>query len=224
MRPHTCLQRARGVRRVIPWLGILGLLLTASLAWTAAVGEPMVLQARNRAGVPFHQEPRGTREFPRVPDGTKATVLGVAPDGRWLKLSLPDADLLLGGGPGGGAGSQQSSEPHQARRAPGVVYAGGHPASPAGARVRGKLRATRGRVRLRPPLSSRPRLAPAGRCQRSCPPGVLERQVHTSTLGMARPIKEGVEAGTPGVPPMARPLSEPALGLRGIGGPVVEWE
>jgi hypothetical protein len=37
MRPHTCLQSARGVRRVIPWLGILGLLLTASLAWTAAV-------------------------------------------------------------------------------------------------------------------------------------------------------------------------------------------
>jgi hypothetical protein len=37
MRPHTCVQSARGVRPVIPWLGILGLLLAASLAWTAAV-------------------------------------------------------------------------------------------------------------------------------------------------------------------------------------------
>ena len=78
------------MRRVIPWLGILALFLTASLAWTAAVGDQVTLQARNRAGVPLHQEPRGTHDFQRVPDGTKATVIEVAQDGRWLKLALPD--------------------------------------------------------------------------------------------------------------------------------------
>src|SRR5919106_1292636 len=31
-----------------------------------------------------------SNDFQRVPDGTKATVIEVAPDGRWLKLSLPD--------------------------------------------------------------------------------------------------------------------------------------
>jgi hypothetical protein len=39
MRPHARSQTARDWRRVILWLGILALLLTASLAWTAAVGE-----------------------------------------------------------------------------------------------------------------------------------------------------------------------------------------
>jgi hypothetical protein len=80
----------RDWRRVIPWLGILALLLAVSLAWTAAIGDQVTLQARNRAGVPLHQEPRGTHDFQRVPDGTGATVLEVAQDGRWLKLALPD--------------------------------------------------------------------------------------------------------------------------------------
>jgi micrococcal nuclease len=88
MRSHPCSPGARDWRRVLPWLGVLGLLLTASLAWTAAIGDQVTLQARNRAGVPLHQEPRGTHDFQRVPDGTRATVLEVAQDGRWLKLSL----------------------------------------------------------------------------------------------------------------------------------------
>ena len=90
MRFHPCSPTVRGVRRVIPWLGILALLLTASLAWTAAIGDQVVLQARNRAGVPLHQEPRGTHDFQRIPGGTKATVIALAQDGRWLKLALPN--------------------------------------------------------------------------------------------------------------------------------------
>jgi micrococcal nuclease len=90
MRPHARSQTVRDWRRVIPWLGILGLLLTTSLAWTAAIGDQVTLQARIRAGVPLHQEPRGTHDFQRVPDGTRATVVEVAQDGRWLKLALPD--------------------------------------------------------------------------------------------------------------------------------------
>jgi micrococcal nuclease len=90
MRFHARLQTARGVRHVIPWVGILGLLLTASLAWTAAIGDQVTLQARNRAGVPLHQEPRGTPDFQRIPDGTKATVMERVQDGRWLRLALPD--------------------------------------------------------------------------------------------------------------------------------------
>jgi micrococcal nuclease len=39
---------------------------------------------------PLHQEPRGTNDFQRIPDGTKATVIDTAKGGRWLKLSLPD--------------------------------------------------------------------------------------------------------------------------------------
>jgi hypothetical protein len=90
MRSRPRSSAVRDVRRVIPWLGILGLLLTASFAWTTAVGEPVVLQARNRAGVPLHQEPRGTHDVQRIPDGTKAAVMELAQDGRWLKLALPD--------------------------------------------------------------------------------------------------------------------------------------
>jgi micrococcal nuclease len=78
---------------VIPWLGILGLLLTASLAWTASVGDQVTLQTRNRAGVPLHQEPRSTPDFQRLPNGTKATVMELAQDGRWLKLALPDGRI-----------------------------------------------------------------------------------------------------------------------------------
>jgi hypothetical protein len=87
---HPCSPTAQGVRRVIPWLGILALLLTASPAWTASVGDQVTLEARIRAGVPLHQEPRGTHDFQRIPDGTKATVIELAQDGRWLKLSLLD--------------------------------------------------------------------------------------------------------------------------------------
>jgi hypothetical protein len=63
MRCQACSPAVRGVKRVIPWLVVLGLLLTASLAWTTSVGDHVTLQARNRAGVPLHQEPRGTHDF-----------------------------------------------------------------------------------------------------------------------------------------------------------------
>jgi endonuclease/exonuclease/phosphatase family metal-dependent hydrolase len=79
------------VRRVIPWLGILALLLTASLAWTAAVGDQVALQATHQAGVPFHHAPGGTQGFQRVPNGTVATVIDTAREGRWLQLRLADA-------------------------------------------------------------------------------------------------------------------------------------
>jgi uncharacterized protein YraI len=90
MTPRARAQTVRRLRRVILWMGILGLLLPVSLAWTAAIGDQVELHARNRAGVPFHQYPRGTHDFQRVPDGTRATVREVAQDGRWLKLSLLD--------------------------------------------------------------------------------------------------------------------------------------
>jgi hypothetical protein len=48
------------------------------------------LKATHQAGVPLHAEPRGTNDFQRVPDGTKSTVIDVAQEGRWVKLSLPD--------------------------------------------------------------------------------------------------------------------------------------
>jgi hypothetical protein len=56
----------------------------------ATIGDQVELNATHQAGVPFHQEPRATSGFQRVPDGTKATVMDVAPDGRWVNLSLPD--------------------------------------------------------------------------------------------------------------------------------------
>ena len=76
MRPYACSRTARSWRRVIPWLGILGLFLTASLAWTAAIGDQVVLQATHPAGVPLHQEPRGTHDFQRIPDGTRLAQSG----------------------------------------------------------------------------------------------------------------------------------------------------
>jgi hypothetical protein len=66
------------------------LFLPVSLAWTAAVGDQVELRARHRAGVPLHQEPRSTHDFQCVPGGTKATVVELTQDGRWLKLALPD--------------------------------------------------------------------------------------------------------------------------------------
>jgi endonuclease YncB( thermonuclease family) len=56
----------------------------------AAIGEQVELNATHQAGVPFHQEPRGTENFQRLPDGTRAHVIDMAKNGQWLKLSLPD--------------------------------------------------------------------------------------------------------------------------------------
>jgi Bacterial SH3 domain/Staphylococcal nuclease homologue len=70
--------------RLIPLLG------TAGNSFAASVGDQVELKATHQAGVPLHKEPHGTDDFQRVPDGTKATIIEVAPDSRWVKLSLPD--------------------------------------------------------------------------------------------------------------------------------------
>jgi endonuclease YncB( thermonuclease family) len=62
----------------------------AGITVAAVVGDQVELKATHQAGVPLHKEPHGTDDFQRVPDRTTATVMEVAPEGRWLKLSLPD--------------------------------------------------------------------------------------------------------------------------------------
>jgi hypothetical protein len=69
-------------------LCIVTLLCAVGNTFAAVVGDQIELKATHQAGVPLHQEPRGTNDFQRVPDGTRATVIEVAPDGRWVKLSL----------------------------------------------------------------------------------------------------------------------------------------
>jgi endonuclease YncB( thermonuclease family) len=76
--------------RLIVWLAVLVFLFHRASTFAAAVGDQVELKATHEAGVPLHKEPRGTHDVQRVPDGTKATVLEVAPDGHWVKLSLPD--------------------------------------------------------------------------------------------------------------------------------------
>ena len=72
----------------MPLLAVLWCLATG--AAFAAIGDHVELNATNQAGVPLHQEPRGTHDFQRIPDGTRAHVIDVANSGQWLKLSLPD--------------------------------------------------------------------------------------------------------------------------------------
>ena len=77
----------------VRWLVVLALLMPVvygSIAFAATIGYQVELKATHQAGVPLHQEPRGTNDFQRVPDGSKVTVIEVAPDGRWVNLSLPD--------------------------------------------------------------------------------------------------------------------------------------
>jgi hypothetical protein len=71
-------------------LCIVSLFCAAGSTFAAVVGDQVELKATHHAGVPLHKEPHGTHDFQRVPDGTKATVIEVAQDGRWSKLSLPD--------------------------------------------------------------------------------------------------------------------------------------
>jgi endonuclease YncB( thermonuclease family) len=73
-----------------PLLLALILSLVAGLAFAATVGDQVELKATYQAGVPLHQEPRGTNDFQRIPDGTRAQVIDVAHNGQWLKLSLSD--------------------------------------------------------------------------------------------------------------------------------------
>jgi endonuclease YncB( thermonuclease family) len=65
-------------------------LLCAAGSSQTAIGDHVELNATHQAGVPLHQEPRGTNDFQRIPDGTRAHVIDVAKGGQWLKLSLPD--------------------------------------------------------------------------------------------------------------------------------------
>jgi endonuclease YncB( thermonuclease family) len=89
--------RQRSIRRAVrctsfftPLFLTLSLCFAANNAFAAAVGDQVELKATHQAGVPFHQEPRGTDNFQRIPDGTRAHVIDVAKGGQWLKLALPD--------------------------------------------------------------------------------------------------------------------------------------
>jgi hypothetical protein len=91
---HCAIRRA--AHCLVPFstlLLALSVLLPDGLACAATVGDQVELNATHRAGVPFHQEPRATNDFQRIPGGTRATVIDAAQDGRWLKLSLSDAAL-----------------------------------------------------------------------------------------------------------------------------------
>lgn len=100
----------------VPWRIVLALLMPiifGTTAFAAVIGDPVELKATNQAGVPVHQEPRGTNGFQRVPVGTRATVLEVAQDGRWLKLSLPS-------GRTGWVTSRDVSQPATGTPSPGI--------------------------------------------------------------------------------------------------------
>jgi len=88
---HLFVRRAaRCTSSLTPLLVILSLFLAVSIAIAATVGDQVEHKATHQAGVPLHQEPRGTNDFQRIPDGTRAQVIDLAKDGQWLKLSLPD--------------------------------------------------------------------------------------------------------------------------------------
>jgi hypothetical protein len=83
----------RAVRRalfVAPLLCLVSLFCAADIVSAMVVGDQVELKGTHQAGIPLPKELRGTNNFQRVPDGTKATVIEVAPDGRWVKLSLPN--------------------------------------------------------------------------------------------------------------------------------------
>ena len=71
-------------------LVILSLFFAAGITFAAAIGDQVELNATHQAGIPLHQEPRGTNDFQRIPDGTRAHVIDIAKGGQWLKLALPD--------------------------------------------------------------------------------------------------------------------------------------
>src|SRR5215216_6922629 len=86
-----CVRRAaRCTSSLTLLLVILSLFFAAGITFAAAVGDQVELKATHQAGIPLHQEPRGTNDFQRIPDGTRAHVIDVAKGGQWLKLSLPD--------------------------------------------------------------------------------------------------------------------------------------
>ncbi len=75
---------------VTPLLCIVGLLCAAGSTFTAVVGDHVELIATHQAGVPFHKAPSGTQPFQRIPSGTVGTVIGIAREASWLRLSLAD--------------------------------------------------------------------------------------------------------------------------------------
>src|SRR5215475_7700903 len=90
MRSHRGRHAGRPMHGLAPLLVTLSVFLAASIAFAAAVGDQVELMAMHQAGIPFHQEPRGTNSFHRLPDATRAQVIDAAKSGQWLKRSLPD--------------------------------------------------------------------------------------------------------------------------------------
>jgi hypothetical protein len=91
MMPLAIRRVALRIPRHTPLLVAVIVSLVAGAAFAAAVvGDQVELKGTHQSGIPLHQQPRGTNDFQRVPDGRRAIVLKVAPDGRWVKLSLPD--------------------------------------------------------------------------------------------------------------------------------------
>jgi hypothetical protein len=111
-----------------PLLLTLLLSLVAGFAFAATIGDQVELHATHQAGVPLHQEPRGTHDFQRIPDGTRAHVIDVAKNGQWLKLSLPDgrtgwvtSRYVRSSGAGGPSSGTSPAPPKPQRIEEGVV-------------------------------------------------------------------------------------------------------
>jgi hypothetical protein len=79
---------------VTPLLCLTILFCAVGVTFAAVVGDHVELNATHQAGIPFHQEPCGTHDFQRVPDGTKATVREVAPAGSPRATSAARAPAL----------------------------------------------------------------------------------------------------------------------------------
>jgi len=117
------LMNHRAVRNrpvLTPLLVILSLLFTAGMAFAAAIGDHVELTATHQSGIPFHQQPHGTNDFQRIPDGTRAQVIDVAKGGQWLKLSLPN-------GRTGWVASRYVSSPTTSTPSPGTSLAAPRP-------------------------------------------------------------------------------------------------
>jgi hypothetical protein len=84
---------ARRILLCIPLFVAFFLCLAAGSAFAAAIGDQVELNATHQAGIPLHQEPRGTNDFQPIPDGTRAHVIDMAKGGQWLKLALPDGRI-----------------------------------------------------------------------------------------------------------------------------------
>jgi endonuclease YncB( thermonuclease family) len=111
---------ARNIPVLTPLLLTLALLFTAGIALAAAIGDPVELHATHQAGIPLHQEPRGTNDFQRIPDGTRAHVIDMAKGGQWLKLALPDGRI-------GWVTSRDVSSPTTSAPSPGTSPAASRP-------------------------------------------------------------------------------------------------